>query len=200
MKLNTAIWRTVTMMAVGPMTLHAQEVKNTSYEPSEGNRILRFEIELKCSLDKAWELFTTTEGLRTWMAPVVEVDFSTGGRWEVSYDKSKKVGDPGNIINEIVCIVPKEMYVTRVRQVPDNFPFDPELVFQGRSVLQFEEVGENRVKLTLTGTGYGEGPEWDRIYNFGLWGNRVTLRDLHKRIENGPVDWDAEDLSEKTSL
>lgn len=48
MKLNTAIWMTVAMMAVGPMTLHAQEVKNTSYKPSEGNRILQFE------LDKAW--------------------------------------------------------------------------------------------------------------------------------------------------
>ena len=52
--------------------------------------------------------------------------------------------------------------------------------------------------MTLTGTGYGEGPEWDRIYTFGLWGNRQTLAELHKRIENGPVDWEAEDNSEKT--
>ncbi len=190
MKLNTAIWMTVAMLAIGPMTLHAQEVKNTSYKPSEGNRILRFEIELKCSLDKAWELFTTTEGLRTWMAPVVEVDFSTGGRWEVSYDKSKKVGDPGNIINEIVCIVPKEMYVTRVRQVPDNFPFDAEKMYKTRGVLQFEKTGKNRTKLILTETGYRDGPEWNQLYNFFKLANRHTLLELYKRVENGPVDWD----------
>ena len=84
MKLSTAMWMTVAMLAIGPMTLHAQEVKNASYKTAEGNRIVRLETELKCSLDEAWELFATTEGLRSWMTPVVEVDFSNGGRWEAT--------------------------------------------------------------------------------------------------------------------
>ena len=198
MKMKNVLWMTAALFVAGAMTLDAQEVKNVSFKTSEGKRILRLETTVKCSLEKAWELFATEEGMRTWLAPVMQVDFRNGGRWEASYDKSKKLGEPGNIINEVVCVVPMEMYVMRVREVPDGFPFDRERTLQGRSILQFEKVGPERTKLTLTGTGYGDGPEWDRIYTFGLWGNRVTLRELHKRIENGPVDWDAEDTSEKT--
>jgi len=198
MKLKTAMGLIVAMLATSSITLHAQEVTNTSFKTAEGDRILRLETVLKCSLDEAWELFATNDGLRTWLAPVVEVDFSNGGRWIASYDKTKKIEDPGNIVNEIVCIVPKEMYVLRVRQVPDNFPFDEKKMYEGRSVMQFEKLGKKRTKLTLTGTGFGEGREWDKLYNFGLRANKFTFLELHKRIENGPVDWDAEDQEEFT--
>ena len=48
------------------------------------------------------------------------------------------------------------MMVLRVKQVPDNFPFDEAKMYKGRSVIQFEKVGKNRTKLTFTGTGFGE--------------------------------------------
>ena len=188
---------TMVLALIAPTAVRAQKINNTSFKTDEGERIQRMETVLKCSLDKAWELFATSKGLESWLAPVVEIDFSNGGRWEASYDKSKKIGDPGNIVNEIICIVPKEMYVLRVRSVPDNFPFDAEKAYQARSVVQFEKVGKDRTKLILTGAGYGEGPEWDRLYSFGVRGNSYTFRELHKRIENGPVNWDeAEDPSE----
>lgn len=196
---KTVLWMSAILMVVGPTTLHAQEVKNLSFKTSQGERVLRLETTVKCSLDQAWELYTTTDGLKSWMAPVVEVDFSNGGLWEASYDKNKKIGDPGNIVNEIICIVPKEMFVLRVRKVPDDFPFDEKLIYKARSVHQFEKVGKKRTKVTMTGTPYGEGPEWNRLYNFFVWANRYTFLELHKRIENGPVDWEKKDLSEVTS-
>lgn len=199
MKPNTILLIAAAWAAAGATSLNAQEVTNASFETSEGKRILRLEITVNCSLDRAWELFATAEGMRTWMAPVVEIGFRNGGRWEASYDKTKKIGEPGNIVNEVVCVIRKEMYVLRVREVPDNFPFDPEKTYQGRSVLQFEEVGEDRVKVTLTGTGYGEGEEWDRIYNFGVRANGYTLEKLYERVENGPVDWNAGDPLEDFS-
>ena len=196
MNLKTGLWVTMILVLIAPTALHAQEVKNVSFKTDEGDRIMRLETVLECSLDKAWELFATSEGVGSWMAPVVEIDFSNGGRWELSYDKSKKIGDSGNIINEIICIVPKEMYVLRVRQVPDGFPFDAEKIYAARSVVQFEKVGKDRTKLILTGAGYGAGPEWDRLYNFFVRANSYTFVQLHKRIENGPVDWETEDDSE----
>ena len=196
MNRKNGLWMTMVLVLIAPAALSAQKIDNTSFKTDEDERIMRLETVLECSLDKAWELFATSEGVGSWMAPVVEIDFSNGGRWELSYDKSKKIGDPGNIINEIVCIVPKEMYVMRVRGVPDNFPFDAEKMYQVCSVVQFEKAGEDRTKLTLTCVGYREGPEWDRLYNFFVRGNSYTFAQLHKRIENGPVDWETEDDSE----
>ncbi len=198
MKLNIALLMTASLLIAGAMNLGAGEVKNTSSKTPGGERIQRLETTVDCSLEKAWELFATNEGMRSWIAPVLEVDVRNGGRWEYSYDKTKKIGDPGNIVSEFLCVVPMEMHVSRVLEVPDNFPFDRERTLQIRAVLQFEAVGADRAKLKLTATGYGEGPEWDRIYNFFLWGNRVRFEELHKRIENGPVDWDAEDDKENT--
>ena len=198
MKVKHALWMTVILMGAGATTLGAQEVKNVSFKTFEGERVLRLKTTVKCSLEQAWELLATTEGVRSWIAPVMEIDVRNGGLWEASYDKTKKIGEPGNIINEFLCVVPMEMYVVRVLEVPDNFPFDRDRMLQVRSIFQFEEVGPDRVELTFTSTGIGEGPEWDKIYNFGLWGNRLTLAELHKRIENGPVDWEAEDNEEKT--
>jgi len=175
---------------VGSSTVIAQEVEDKSFVTESGERILRLEIIVDCSLEDAWELFATAEGLSTWMAPVIQVEMRNGGRWEASYDKTKKIGDSGNIINEVLCVVPLEMYVMRVAQVPDNFPFDPELVYQARSIVQFESVGEDRVKLTFTGTGYGEGSDWDRIYRVSVSANCYTLKEFGKRVKNGPVNWD----------
>jgi len=193
-------WMIAVLMLAGTTALRAQEVKNASFKTTGGERVLRLETTVNCSLEQAWELFATTEGMRSWIAPVMKVDMRNGGRWEASYDKTKKIGDPGNIINKVLCVVPMEMYVVRVLEVPDNFPLDVEKTLQGRSVIQFEKVGEDRTRLTLTGTGYGEGSEWDRIYNFGLWGNRQTLVDLHKRIANGPVDWEVTDNDTEKTL
>ena len=197
MKLSIVLLMTASLLIAGATNLGAGEVKNTSFKTAEGERVLRLETTVNCSLEKAWELFATNEGMRSWIAPVMEVDVRNGGRWEYSYDKTKKIGDPGNIVSEFLCVVPMEMYVTRVLEVPDNFPFDRERTLQIRAVLQFEAVGADRAELKLTATGYGEGPEWDRIYNFFLRGNRVRFEQLHKRIENGPVDWEAKDLSEE---
>ena len=84
----------------------------------------------------------------------------------------------------------------RVLQVPDGFPFDAEKIYEVCSIIEFEKTEKNRTKLSLTETGYGEGPEWNKLYNFFVWANRYTFLELHKRIENGPVDWEAEDDSE----
>ena len=106
MKVKHTLWMTVILMGAGATTLGAQEVKNVSFKTSEGERVLRLKTTVKCSLEQAWELLATTEGVRSWIAPVMEIDVRNGGLWEASYDKTKKIGEPGNIINEFLCVVP----------------------------------------------------------------------------------------------
>ena len=44
----------------------------------------------------------------------------------------------------------------------------------------------------MSGVGYGTGSAWDSIYRVGLYGNRASLAELHKRIEAGPRSWESE--------
>ena len=71
----------------------AQPVKNTSYISQSGEKVLRLESLLPLSVDRAWELFSTDEGLRKWMAPVVHIELKTGGYIVTNYDKTKSLDD-----------------------------------------------------------------------------------------------------------
>ena len=38
------------------------------------------EIEIDASIDQVWDAFTTTAGLKSWAAPLADVDFKIGGK------------------------------------------------------------------------------------------------------------------------
>src|SRR3979490_881174 len=82
--------------------LLAQEVKNTSYVMSTGDRVLRLESVVPAGRAEAWRLFTTAEGLKKWIAPVVSIDLKVGGQILTNYDSTKSVTDLGTIRLPIV--------------------------------------------------------------------------------------------------
>ena len=57
-------------------------------------------------------------------------------------------------------------------------------------MLRFSEVAPNQTRVTLTQSGWGEGEEWDKAYNYFIsaWGERV-LPYLKHSLEVGPIDW-----------
>jgi hypothetical protein len=59
-------------------------------------------------------------------------------------------------------------------------------------ILDFEPVGESKTKLRFTQTGWGEGAEWDKAYDYfdRAW-RAYVLPHLQYRFEKGPLDWKA---------
>ncbi len=51
--------------------------------------------------------------------------------------------------------------------------------------LKFYSLGDNRTKVTLSHTGWGEGEEWDEVYNYfvSAWGD-VVLPNLKKVVSS----------------
>ena len=70
-------------------------VTNTSFITSNGEKFLRLEIVVNDSLEDVWKIFTTEQGLKSWMSPVVQLDFRIGGMLQTNYDKNAKIGDKG---------------------------------------------------------------------------------------------------------
>ena len=85
--------------------------------------------------------------------------------------------------------LPGRLLVLRVEAVPPDYPLDVDLVRTARAIFELEGVEGDRTRLSFSGVGYGEGEEWDRIYQVGVYGSQASLQELHRRISSGPKGW-----------
>ena len=156
------------------------QVKNTSYVTSNGEKVLRLEAILPTDIKSAWQLFTTDEGLKKWIAPVVHIEYSVGGSMVTNYDKNKPLTDPSSIKLPIINYLENQMLTLKVN-LNDNFPescrnSDEHL----QEVLQFKEAGPGQTRLISSMIGWGKGPDWDKTYSFFEKGNEWTYQELLK--------------------
>jgi hypothetical protein len=165
----------------------APPVRNTSYELA-GERVLRQEGIVGASLREVWTTCTTANGMRTYLAPVVDFELRTGGKYETNYQPGSKIGDPGTIHNEVLAYLPQRMLAFKIG-LTDNFPEGPRQSGTLFAVLEFEKISDRKTKVIISIAGLGTGPEWDQVYKFFETGNAYMLAELRKRFVNGPVKW-----------
>lgn len=167
---------------------YTKKVKNTSFVAPSGERVLRHEVIVDATLEEVWEALTTAEGLKSFMAPTVDVELKTGGRFESNYKRGSKIGDPGTIHNIVLSYVPMEMFAIKVG-LTEQFPPEPREAGTLFSVLTFKQLGPKRVEVTESMVGWKQGPEWDQTYGFFDQANAYTLGQLCKRFAVGPREW-----------
>lgn len=161
-----------------------------SHTETDGTRTLCFELVVPAAQAEIWRLFTSTEGLGTWVAPVAAIDLRIGGIWEASYRPDARIGDPGNIRNRVLSYVPMRMLSIAVDRAPPDFP-DPELVRTVWTVMEFERAGKSQTRVRVSMLGYRDGADYDRLFDRFKSGNAFTLKALHARVVEGPTDWAA---------
>lgn len=167
----------------------AQAVRDESYVAADGNRVLQQSIEVPAAPDAVWAAFTTSDGFRSWAAPVAAIDLRLGGFIEASYDPASPIGAPANIRNEIVAFAPPRMLAIRNRQAPPGAPFDVAAFQRLHTVILLEPAGANRTQVTIAMPEIGSGDAFEGVHRHFARGNGWTLQQLHKRFTTGPVDW-----------
>lgn len=143
-------------------------------------RALRFEVVVSGSIDAVWNALATREGVETWLWREARVDLREGGDWLVLYPEGKTGG------GTIVSFEPTRR-LTVSALAPEQFP----TVRQQRTIatFQFEPVTNQRTRVVLVQTGWKSGPEWDAAYEYLARGNAILLRQLYRRFETGPTEW-----------
>ena len=164
------------------------QVSNTSYRLPGGERVLRHEAVMDAPLSEVWKAFTTPEKMKGFLAPVIALDLKIGGVWESSYRPDAKIGQPGNIRNEVLSFVPEKMLSIRIKETPPQFPH-AEIGKSVWTVIWFESLGGGRTRVTVEMLPYREGGGWDVIYKVFEAGNGITLERAQKFFRTGPVDW-----------
>lgn len=185
------------LLAAGAFAVHAAAaqvqmpaaVENLSATAPDGTRTLELRIVVPAGLAAVWEAVATVEGFRTWAVPVASGAFRLGGVIEASYDLDAKPGDPENIRNQVVAIVPRRMLAIRNVQAPTKTPFDATAFQSLHTVLFLEPRGTDATVVTLVSPEIPAGAPYDGVYKHFEWGNAYSLEMLRRRFVDGPVNW-----------
>jgi uncharacterized protein YndB with AHSA1/START domain len=157
-----------------PMPAPSHEAASTAAE-----KALMIELTIPAPLPEVWKAFSTSEGLMTWLTPSATVDLRPGGDWICHF--------PGGSIGggTIMSLVPQQELVISAL-APDKFPN----VRAHRTTASFSFTPNGNTTLVrLTQTGWQEGDEWNKAYEYLAVGNAQLLATLHRRFISGPIDW-----------
>ena len=170
---KTLVLLIITFSLLSPRVLFSGN--ESRIDPFDNRELIETEVE--ASIDEVWNAFTTTSGLQTWCAPLVEIDLKVGGKMKANYDLKGEIGDANTIENTILCFDPKRMLSLKATKAPEGFPF-PNAIKEVWTVMYFEKVSPNKTKITLVGLGYTDTEESKKMRGFFAAANNYELDKL----------------------
>ena len=149
-------------------------------------RAINEKITVKANVDEVWKAWTTTDGIKSFFAPDAKVELRVDGPFEIYMNPFGVPGMKGADDMRIIGFQEKKM-LSFTWNAPPSLPE----VRKQRSVVivRFISRGDVLTDVTLHHTGWGEGGEWDKAYDYFAksWPN--VMKNLKKRFDDGPVDW-----------
>jgi len=138
--------------------------------------------EVDASVEKVWKAFTTSDGLKQWMAPLVEIELKVGGKLKSNYNAEGTIGDESTIENTILSFDPKRMISLKATGFPEGFPF-AEAAQHTWSIFYFDEIAPTRTKITVVGLGYTDSEQSNRMREFFASANEYSLNQLKEALK-----------------
>lgn len=142
--------------------------------------------EIEAPVAEVWNAFTTSEGLRRWWAPLVEIELVIGGAISSSFDPGGSFGDEGTIVHTILALDPGRMIALRPTGYPDAFPF-AEAMRATWTVFYLEELSPARTRITIVGLGYTDGDDSQKLRAFFEPANAELMRRLAAALAPRPA-------------
>lgn len=127
------------------------------------DKALLKEIVVTASIDDVWQAWTTTEGIKSFFCPNAKVELRIGGPFEIYFDMSQPYGKRGSEPCRILSYQPKKMLSFEWNAPPS---FGELRDIHTIVVIQFNQLENDQVKLTLSHHGWGEGENWQAIYDY----------------------------------
>jgi uncharacterized protein YndB with AHSA1/START domain len=136
-----------------------------------------FKVEIDASIDDIWNAFTTTEGLKSWVAPLSDIDFKVGGKWRANYNNDGILGDATTIENTILSYDPKRMLSLKATGFPEGFKYE-DAAKEAWSVFYFTPVSKSKTKITVVGLGYNDTEQSKEMRAFFKTANKYSMDQL----------------------
>jgi uncharacterized protein YndB with AHSA1/START domain len=149
-------------------------------------REIRKDAIVRAPVADVWNAWTTKAGIESFFAPEAVVDAKPDGAFEPHFNPYATPGLKG-ADNMRFLSLQKDRLLSFTWNAP---PHLAEARTQRTVVIvRMEPAGEHETRLRLTHTGWGDGGEWDKAYDYfdNAWGR--VLANLQKRFTDGPIDW-----------
>ncbi len=154
---------------------------------AQGARAIVKEVVVKASLKEAWHAWTTSEGIISFFAPGCNVDLKVEGDYEIFFFPDAEPGSRGGEGLKLMSVEPNK-FLSFTWNAPPSIP----TIRKQRTLVMvfFEAISEQETRVKLVHTGWGNGEDWDKAYEYfdAAWGDAVLPR-LVYRFEHGAVDW-----------
>ena len=158
----------------------AATIVDSSFVEADGTRTIQMSMWVPADPARVYRAVTTVDGWKGWAAPSAFGAIKLHGELETSYDRAAKAGDPANIKQEFLAVVPDRLLVFRTIQTPPGFPHAE--LFK-KTVTSFHLAPEaGGTRLLLTHQGFGAGAGFDQLHGFFADGDRQTLEALQKLL------------------
>ncbi len=174
--------KNILLLPLFALTLFSQTRVEVTKQ-TEPEKALLFATDVPASLDDVWTAFTTSAGLSTWLTPDATVELRKGGEWTAHFPGGATGG------GTIVDFKPKTKLVMAAK-APPMFPHVA--AERTTATWTFAPVSEKVTRVSLRQTGWKEGEEWDKAFDYLATGNAQLLDTLRRRFESGPIDWKKE--------
>ena len=119
-------------------------------------------IEMDAPVSEAWAMWTTEEGL-SFFAPAAEIELEPGGIFEVYFLPDAPAGMRGSEGTHVLGFQTERM-LTITWALPPYMPeVRPHLT---PLTIMFEDLGEDRTRVSIEHSGWGRGGQWDDAYAY----------------------------------
>jgi uncharacterized protein YndB with AHSA1/START domain len=148
-------------------------------------KILRKEAITSAPIADVWIVWTTNEGITSFLAPKANIKLEDQGPYEICFDPEAPLGFRGTEGCKILGL--EQMRMLSVEwKAPPQFPNVRRQ--KTRVDIYFEKV-EALTKVRIEHSGWDWGEEWDEAYAFFDRAWDLDLARLQQRFSSGPIDW-----------
>jgi uncharacterized protein YndB with AHSA1/START domain len=151
------------------------------------NRSIEKEVLVPAPVRDVWHAWTTNEGARTFFSAHTNIYAKLGAPYEIYFVPEKPYGKQGCEGCRVHSLVPMKLLAFTWNS-PPQFPSIREPNLHTIVYLRFEEEG-GATRLRFSQVGWGEGDEWQQVYEYFEKAWDSVLGRLRVRFTHGPIDW-----------
>ncbi|MCB2156833.1 SRPBCC domain-containing protein [bacterium] len=149
--------------SVHPMSLALLRSRDYFRGQSLGQKSIRKFVTVDAPVEEVWKAWTTEEGITSFFAPAAKIDLRVGGAYECYFLLDAPEGSRGGEGCKILSYVPNRM-LSFTWNAPPSFPNVRKQYTH--VVLEFAPAGPNKTFVEFTQLGWGEGEEWNQVYEY----------------------------------
>ncbi len=151
------------------VSLFAHHTPAGRYVEAPIDRLLVKQAVVPASIEEVWAKWTTVDGVKSFIAADAKIELRPGGAYEWYFAMDAPEGRRGSEDCKLLSFVPKQMLSFEWNAPPD---FGPLRDKRTQVIVMLEKLADRSTRVTLTEHGWGEGEEWQKLYDYfdRAWG------------------------------